>query len=428
MSASTSSAGIEHIVIVGGGIAAAGAIEGLRGAGYEGHMALVSAEPVAPYERPPLSKGYLLGTTPEERLFPRPKSYYAEQGIELRLGIAAAGLDVTARVVRLADGSHLDYDRLLIATGGEALPLRVLGAELPGIRYLRTLEDARALAEALRATATAAGRVVVVGAGFIGAEVAAACRTLGLDVTMLEILPAPLVRVLGEELGDYFAAVHRAHGVDLRLRAGVAAFHGADQVEEVVTTSGERIPCACVVVGIGMRPVVGWLEGSGVALGGSGDGVLVDERCETSVPGVFAAGDIACWPYQQAGVDAPERVRLEHFDNALRQGEAAARNMLGQGKPFAPVPYFWSEQYDLFMQYVGYTRTWERVVFRGDPASGEPFAAFYLASGRVRAALAVNRVRELAALKKLIGAPVAPETLADEGTDLKELARKVQQG
>lgn len=431
MSALSSSGGIEHIVIVGGGIAAAGAIEGLRGAGYEGHMTLVSAEPAVPYERPPLSKGYLLGTTPEVRLFPRPKSYYAEQGVALRLGVAATGLDVAARVVRLADGSHLGYDRLLIATGGETVALRVPGAELPGIRYLRTLEDARALAEALRATATAGGRVVVVGAGFIGAEVAAACRTLSLEVSMLEILPAPLVRALGDELGDYYAAVHRAHGVDLRLHAGVAAFHGAGRVEEVVTTSGERIPCACVVVGIGMRPAVGWLEGSGVALGGpggSGDGVLVDERCETSAPGVFAAGDIACWPYQQTGVDAPERVRLEHFDNALRQGEAAARNMLGQGKPFAPVPYFWSEQYDLFMQYVGHARTWEQVVFRGEPASGGPFAAFYLAGGRIRAALAVNRMRELAALKKLIGARVALEMLADDGTDLKELVRKVQPG
>jgi 3-phenylpropionate/trans-cinnamate dioxygenase ferredoxin reductase component len=419
---STSRSGIEHIVVVGGGIAAAGAIEVLRGAGFDRHVTLVGAEPVPPYERPPLSKGYLLGTTPEDRLFPRPKNYYAEQGVHLRLGVEATALDAAARLVTLADGSAVSYDRLLIATGGEVVRLAVPGADLPGIRYLRTLSDARALREAMRVVAATHGRVVVIGAGFIGAEAAAACRTLGLDVTMLEILAAPLVRALGEEMGEYYAAVHRAHGVDLRLREGVAAFHGGDHVEEVVTTSGERIPCTCVVVGIGMRPVTGWLEGSGVALG---DGVLVDDLCQTSVPGVFAAGDIACWPYRQTETNEPERVRLEHFDNALRQGGAAARSMLDQGKPFAPVPYFWSEQYDLMMQYVGYTRRWEQVVFRGDPASGEPFVAFYLADGCIRAALAVNRLRELAALKKLIGATVTLSELADDKVDLKTLAARV---
>ncbi|HLZ24347.1 MAG TPA: FAD-dependent oxidoreductase [Ktedonobacterales bacterium] len=416
---------LERFVVVGGGIAAAGAIEALRSAGYGGHITLVSNEPEVPYERPPLSKGYLLGTTPEERLFPRPKSFYAEQDVELRLGVAATGLDVAAHIVALADHTSVRYDRLLIVTGGEAVPLRVPGADLPGIQYLRTLADARALSEAMRMAATKRGRVVVVGAGFIGAEAAAACRTLGLDVTMLEILPAPLLRVLGQELGEYYAAVHRAHGVDLRLREGVAAFHGVDRVEEVVTTNGEPIPCACVVVGVGMRPVTAWLEGSGVALG---DGVLVNEYCETSAPDVFAAGDGACWPYQQAGMNEPVHVRLEHFDNALRQGEAAARNMLGQGKPFRPVPYFWSEQYDLMMQYVGYARAWDQVVIRGDLASGEPFAAFLLAAGRIRAAMAVNRVRDLVALKKLVGASVAPEALADMATDLKALAAMAQRG
>ncbi|MGH2516601.1 MAG: NAD(P)/FAD-dependent oxidoreductase, partial [Ktedonobacterales bacterium] len=282
-----SPAGIERTVVVGGGMAAAGAIEALRSGDYAGRLMLVGAEPVPPYERPPLSKGYLLETTAEERLFPRPESFYAEQSVELRLGVAATRLDVATRTVSLADGSSVGYDRLLIATGGEVVPLHVPGAELSGIYYLRTLEDARALARALRSPSTAGGRVVIVGAGFIGAEVAAACRALGLDVTIVEILPAPLVRALGVEVGEHFAAVHRAHGVDLRLREGVAAFAGAGRVEEVVTTSGVRIPCGCVVVGVGMRPVTGWLEGSGVALG---DGILVNEFCQTSVPGVYAAG------------------------------------------------------------------------------------------------------------------------------------------
>lgn len=417
----TSLASMKHIVVVGGGIAAAGAIEALRRDGYDGRMTVVSAEPVPPYERPPLSKGYLLGTTPEERLFPRVRSWYDERQVELRLGTAATGLDSAARTIVLADGSHLRYDRLLIATGGEAIRLHVPGADLPGILYLRTLDDARLLAETIRTTSATGGRAVIIGAGFIGAETAAACRTLGLDVTMLDLLPAPLERALGAELGGFYAAVHRAHGVNVRLREGVAAFAGTKHVEAVMTTSGARISCAFVVVGIGMHPATGWLEGSGVALD---DGVLVDDLCETTASDVFAAGDVARWPYRPVERQV-ERVRLEHFDNALRQGEAAARNILGQRKVFAPVPYFWSEQYDLMTQYVGYARTWERIVLRGDPASGEPFAAFYLADGRVRAALAVNRARELVALKKLIGAPMDAAVLADESVNLKSLAASI---
>lgn len=415
---------IENIVIVGGGIAAAGAIEALRREGYDGRITLVGAEPELPYERPPLSKGYLLGTTPEERLFPRPASYYADQHVELRLGMAATGLDAISREVLLANGERLGYERLLIATGGDAIRLRVPGAELAGIHYLRTLEDARSLVQAARMASESGGRVVVVGAGFIGAEAAAACRTVGLEVTMLEVLPVPLARVLGEEIGELYANVHRAHGVDLRLRDGIAAFRGTDRVEEVITASGARISCAFVIVGVGMRLATGWLEGSSIALD---DGVLVDAYCESSAPGVYAAGDVARWPYTQAGMEV-ERVRLEHFDNALRQGETAARNMLGQHRAYTPVPYFWSDQYDMMMQYVGYARTWEQVVIRGDLLAGEPFAVFYLANGRVRAALAVNRARELAALKKLVGTVADPKALADESTDLKTLAARASRG
>lgn len=216
------------------------------------------------------------------------------------------------------------------------------------------------------------------------------------------------------------ANVHRAHGVDLRLHEGVAAFRGAGRVEEVVTTSGARISCAFALVAVGVRPTTGWLEESGVALG---DGVLVNDYCETSVPGIFAAGDVASWPYHQAGAVDAERVRIEHWDNALRQSEVAARNLLGRSMPFAPVPYFWSDQYDLKLQYVGYARTWERLIVRGVPASGS-FVAFYQANGYVRAALGVNRIRELVALKRLVGAQVDAERLAEEGTDLRSLAAR----
>ncbi len=407
----------QHIVIAGAGIAGASAVELLRREGYSGRITLVGEEPELPYERPPLSKGYLQGATPEEKVFLRREQDYAEWEVELRLGTRATGLDTTARRLTLASCETLPYDRLLIATGGHALRLPIPGAQLDGIAYLRTLADARALAARVRAVQERGGRIVVAGAGFIGAEVAASCRMLGLDVTVIEPLPQPLVRVLGEQIGAWCAAVHRAHGVTLRLGEGVAAFGGQHHVEEVVTTSGARIPCDLAIVGVGMRPATDWLRGSGVAIN---DGVLVDQFCQTNALGVYAAGDVARCPYTQAGLPQPEMVRLEHFDNGLRQGEAAARNLLGKQVPYTPVPYFWSDQYDLVLQYVGYAPGWDQLVLRGQPESGS-FAAFYLAEGRIRAALGVNRVRELAALKKLIGVAADAAQLADESVNLRTL-------
>jgi 3-phenylpropionate/trans-cinnamate dioxygenase ferredoxin reductase subunit len=409
------------IVVVGAGIAGASAVETLRRSGFAGRIVLVGDEPELPYERPPLSKDFLLGTTLESRLFLRPLEFFAEHAVELRLGQRAVALDIPARAVVLADGDRLSFERLLIASGAAPLRLNVPGSDLAGIHYLRTLEDARTLTAAIQRAqhSTAGGRAVVVGAGFIGAEVTAACRMLGLNVTLLDVLSLPLVRVLGERMGAVFAELHRAHGVDLRLGEGVAAFHGAARVEEVVTTSGARLPCAFVVVGVGVRPAVGWLAGSGLKLD---NGVRVDDYCETSTPGIFAAGDVACWPYRPVEAEA-QWVRLEHWDNALRQGAAAARNLLGRREPYAPVPYFWSDQYDRQLHVVGHAPVWEQLVLRGDPLAST-FAAFYLAGGRVRAALAVNRPRELVTLKKLVGAAVEPRLLADEESDLRALIPK----
>lgn len=411
---------IGTVLVIGAGIAGASAVEALRREGYDGRILLLGDEPERPYERPPLSKGYLLGTISEEKVFLRPADFYAEQQVELRTGAHAHALDTAARQVILADGAHIGYDRLLIATGGAARHLSVPGADLHGIHYLRTLADARALANALLIAGERGQRIVVIGAGFIGAEVAADCCERGLDVTLLEVLPVPLARVLGNEVGALYAALHRAHGVDLRLGEGAIAFEGiegSDHVSAVLTTHGERIPCGLVIAGVGMRPSTDWLRDSGVALG---DGVLVDAYCETSVPGIFAAGDVANWPYRPAGAEAPLRVRLEHWDNALRQGEVAARNLLGKQQPFSPVPYFWSDQYDIKLQYVGYAHEWDQVIVRGQPDAGT-FTAFYLGAGHLRAALAVNRIRELATLKRLIGAALDPAALADERTDLKSL-------
>jgi len=416
----STAARIGTIVVVGANIAGASAVETVRREGYDGRLVLVGAEPDLPYERPPLSKDVLLGTMPPEHAYLRDAAFYREQHVELRLGTPAIALDAVARRVRLDGGDELPFDRLLIASGGEARRLSVPGGDLAGISYLRTLPEARALAAQLSAVASSGGRVAIVGAGFIGCEVAAACRALGIDVTLIEALAAPMERVLGDEMGARLASVHRAHGVDLRLGEGVAAFHGVDRVEAVETTGGARIACAAAVVGIGVRPAIDWLEGSGVALG---DGVLADAFCETTASGIFAAGDVANWPYTPPGGGNTERVRLEHWDNALRQGEAAARNLLGRHVPFTPVPYFWSDQYDLKLQYVGYARTWDALVYRGDPAAGGPYAAFYLAEGQIRAALAVNRTHDLVPLKKLIGKRLDPALLADESTELRALAR-----
>jgi 3-phenylpropionate/trans-cinnamate dioxygenase ferredoxin reductase component len=409
---------IGNVIIVGAGIGGASAAEALRRDGFDGRIVLLGAEREPPYERPLLSKGYLLGTVDDTKVTLRQATDYAAEGIDLRLGERAAALDVADRTVALASGERLAFDRLLIATGSDVRRLDVSGEALSGVRYLRTLDDARALKADLDVLRAAGGRVVVIGAGFIGAEVAADCRELGLEVTLLEILAAPMVRAVGEEMGAWLAEVHRAHGVDLRLGEGVAALRGAGRVEEVVTTSGARIPCALVVAGLGVRPADAWLRGSGLDLD---DGVRVDAFCETSAPGIFAVGDMARWPYHPAGAEHAEWVRVEHWDNALRQGEAAARNLLGRHMPFAPVPYFWSDQYDLKLHFVGLARSWDRVVLRGWPRDGT-FIAFYLAAGRVTAALSANRVRDLVPLKRLVGTTPDETALADDHVDLRSLA------
>jgi 3-phenylpropionate/trans-cinnamate dioxygenase ferredoxin reductase subunit len=327
-------------------------------------------------------------------------------------------------LVNLANGDHVHYDRLLIATGSEPRRLPLPGADLAGVTTLRTLADATTLGSELRARAAASERVVIIGAGFIGLELASVARTLGCEVTVFEALEAPLERAIGPRLGAVFAAIHRAHGVDLRLGASVAAFHGHERVEAVQTSAGERVSCALVIVGVGVRPADDWLRGAaGPRLE---DGVWVDEFCATTAPGVYAAGDIARWPYHAPDTSAPAWVRLEHFDHALRQGAIAARNLLGERVPYAHVPYFWSEQYGMMLQYVGHATTWDTEVSRGVPGE-EPFLHFYLDNGRIVAALAVNRMRDLAPLKKLLGATVSPDVLSSENSDLRALARGLAQ-
>ncbi|MDI6858569.1 MAG: FAD-dependent oxidoreductase [Dehalococcoidia bacterium] len=399
-------------VIVGANLTGGTAAETLRSEGFDGRIVLVGAEPDPPYERPPLSKDYLRRESPREHVFLQGAQYYREHEIDLRLGERAVSLDPGERRVELESGELVRYDRLLIATGADLRRLYVPGIGLEGVRYLRTLRDADALGDELQKRP----RVLVVGAGFIGSEVAASARVLGCEVTMIEIAPVPLVRALGEEMGSIYAAIHRDHGVDVRTGMGVAEFRGARRLEAAVTTTGDVISCDIAVIGVGVASAVGWLEDSGVALE---NGVLTDELGRTNLPDVYAAGDVANWWHPVWR----ERLRLEHYDNALNQGAAVARNMLGAAEAYAPVPYFWSDQYELSLQYVGFASRWDSVVFRGDPAT-RSFSAFYVVNGRLRAALSVNRITDQAPAERLIraGVPIDEQRLSDEGIELEQAA------
>lgn len=401
------------IVIAGASMAGARAAETLRAEGFDGRIILAGAEPELPYERPPLSKGFLQREVSEAEFTLHDIDWYAEQGIDLRPGTRATSLDITGQVVTLDDGNALNYDQLLIATGATPRRLAIPGSDLDGIHYLRSVADARAIRERLeRAT-----RVVIVGMGFIGAEIAAVARQAGKEVVTLEAGELPMLAALGHEAATRMAWVHREHGVDLRLNDGVIAFRGDGRVEQVVTTSDATIDCDLVIVGIGVVPATDWLDSSGVT---TERGIVVDEFCRTNVPDIFAAGDVARSWHPGYG----KHLLVEHFDNAANQGATAARSMLGKGEPYAPLPYFWSDQYDLSLQFAGHNTGHDQVVTRGT-AEGGSWSAFYLHDGRFVAALSVNRFKDFSAARRLLraGKDISAEQLADEGVELKSLLR-----
>lgn len=369
----------EHtFVIVGAGLAGAGAAGELRERGFDGRLVLVGAERELPYERPPLSKDYLRGEAERSKLLVHAERFYEDREIELMLGVSASKLDPGAARLTLSDGREISYTAVLLATGSEPRRLAVPGADLDGIYYLRTLADC----EALRTRLGQGGRVAVVGAGWIGSEVAASARQLGLDVTMLDPLDLPNVRVFGREIGEFYRQLHAEHGVRLMLGESVAAFEGQTAVRRLRTGSGRIVDCDLVVVGVGVRPRVALAQDAGLDVDG---GVVVDARLRSSAAGVFAAGDVAnAWhPFFE------QRIRLEHWSAALNQGPAAARSMLGDEAPYEQLPYFFSDQYETGMEYSGLARPDDRVVFRGSPADGE-FVAFWLRKGRVVAGMNVN--------------------------------------
>lgn len=398
---------MEGVLIVGASLAGGRVAELLRRQGYEGRVTLVGAEPQRPYDRPPLSKKFLRGLHPEEQLYFRPEAWYAEQRVDVLFGVRATRLDTDARSVELEDGRKLGFETLVIATGADARRLSCPGAELANVHVLRSLADALAI----RKEGFRGRRAVVVGAGVIGMEVAAALREEGADVTVLEAAPAPLTRALGSVIGGIYADVHRGHGVDLRCGVSIAEIRR----DEVETTTGERIACDFVVAGIGVTPATAWLAGSPVRCE---DGVIVDARCETNVPGIFAAGDVARFHSELAGAT----VRLESVDSAQAQAAMIVAAILGREILPAPVPYFWSDQYDLKLQSVGFVGAFDRVVFRGS-VPDRKFVAFHVAADRLRFAVGVNRLKEIGAAKKLIGARVAitDAQLADESFALASL-------
>jgi 3-phenylpropionate/trans-cinnamate dioxygenase ferredoxin reductase component len=399
-------------VIVGASLAGAKAAETLRSEGFDGRLVLIGAEEERPYERPPLSKDYLRGEAGREKVYVHGEDFYEERDIDLRLGRRAETLDVSTSELALDDGEWLRYDKLLLTTGAEPRRLSVPGAELDGVMYLRRVGDSDALRERL----DRGGAVVVIGAGWIGAEVAASARQRGLDVTVLDPVAVPLERVLGAEVGAIYRDIHADHGTRMLMGTGVEAFEGGSAVERVRTSDGRELECDFVVVGVGVEPRTRLAAEAGLALD---NGIAVDERLRTSEPAVFAAGDVANAHHPFYG----ERIRVEHWANALNQGPAAARCMLGSDAAYDRLPYFFSDQYDVGMEYSGFARAWDRVVMRGDPASRE-FIAFYMAGDRVVAGMNVNVWDVTDPIQGLIRerVPVDDRRLADTDIPLAELA------
>jgi 3-phenylpropionate/trans-cinnamate dioxygenase ferredoxin reductase component len=365
-------------VIVGASLAGAKAAEALRAEGHDGRIVLIGAEPDLPYERPPLSKDHLRGESPAENARVHPESWYAENDVELRLGTTVERVDPHASEVILAGGERIAYDRLLLTTGAAPRRLRVPGSDLDDIFYLRDMRDSDALAARLKQ----GGRLAVVGGGWIGAEVAASARQLGVDVTLIEMESLPLERVLGSEVARSFADLHTRHGVRLVTEATVAGFEGGAKIERVLLEGGENVDADFVVVGVGVSPRVQLANDAGIA---TDNGILVNAALETSVPRIYAAGDVANAEHPFYG----RRLRVEHWANALNQPQTAAKAMLGKPASYDELPFFFSDQYDTGLEYRGFAERWDHVVFRGDPASGE-FVAFYVDGGRVAAALNVN--------------------------------------
>ncbi len=397
-------------VILGAGLAGVTAAATLRGEGFDGRVVLVGDEPGLPYERPPLSKEYLRGERPLERIIVRPEPWFEEQDIDIRFGQSATSLDLNAHRVAFASGEEIAFDRALLATGSRARRPDIPGVELPGVHDLRTIEDA----ERIRSAARPGARVALVGMGFIGAELAASLRSLGVEVTTIEHGRVPLRKAVGPEVGRVLEELHRDHGVTMHLGRSVEALVGDGSFEAVVMDGGERVESDVAIIGIGASPNVEL----GAQLGVAPDrGILCDAELATADPRVFACGDVASHDHPLFG-----RIRVEHFDNALKTGDVAARNMLGAGHVFDDVHWFWSDQFDVNLQLAGIPTGYDELVVRGS-MDERAFAGFYLREGILIASVSVDRPHDVRRSMRAIRARVRPDPslLRDPEFDLRTL-------
>ena len=404
----------DPIVIVGASLAGVKAAEGLRKHGFGERIVLIGEEPAPPYQRPPLSKQYLTGQADLDDVYLHTPAWYEDLDVEVLTSSRVTALDPGTHRVTLIDGTQLPYRRLLLATGSTPRPIRVPGAQLSGIHYLRTLADT----EQLKQAAASATAVAVVGAGWLGSEVAASLRQLGLPVTLVDVTAVPLERVLGTEVGGIYRDLHAQNGTTFLMSTGVEAFQGSDAVEALVTTDGRRVGADLVVIAIGATPRTELATAAGLTVH---DGIVTDEYLGTSAPDVYAAGDVASAWHPLYGA----HLRVEHWANALNQGLAAGANMTGSPTLYARIPYFFSDQYDLGMEYSGHAPSWDQVVFRGD-REARKFIAFWLREDRVLAAMNANVWDVTDPIQQLIRErnPVNPARLADPDVPLTDLLTK----
>ena len=399
------------IVIVGASLAGASAAATLREEGFDGDVMLIGAESQFPYERPALSKQYLRGELAFEKMLVRPAAFYEQNRVETLLGVRATRVKPGHRTVELQNGRHIHYHKLLLATGVRNRRPKIPGLNLPGVLALRSVTDGDALRDEIRP----GRRAVVIGMGFIGCEVAASLRHQGVDVIGIDPSPTPLFRVLGQEVGGVIARIHQEHGVETIFGDSVAAFEGDRHVRRVLTSRGRRIECDFAVVGIGVEPDLDFIVGSGI---GTENGVLVDEHCRSTIEDIYAAGDVANHYHPLFR----RRMRVEHWQNAMQQGAAAARSMLGKRHCYEPIHWFWSDQYDVNLQYAGLHQQEDRLVIRGSLDS-RSFLAFYVGDHRVNAVVALNRGKDLRRAMPLIKERVVVDSaeLEDESVDLRSL-------
>jgi 3-phenylpropionate/trans-cinnamate dioxygenase ferredoxin reductase component len=402
----------DPIVVVGASLAGAKAVEAMRESGYDGPLVMLGAEPHAPYERPPLSKGHLLGSSDLDSAFVKDDGWYAEQGIDLRTGAEVTEIDIGGHRV-LVGGAGQPYTKLLLSTGCSPRRMPLAEEHDAPVTYLRTMEDSTRIKAALRP----GSRIVVIGGGWIGLEVAAAARTVGAEATVVESLELPLLRVLGTEVAEIFAGLHRDHGVDLRLSAEVRAVERAGDRAVVRLGNGAAIEADLVVVGVGVAPNTALAESAGLD---TDNGILVDEHLRTSDPDVYAAGDVASVQHPVLA----QRVRVEHWDNAIGQGTVAGQNLAGREVPYERLPYFFTDQYDLGMEYVGYVPRsgYDSVVLRGDTTDSRVFTAFWLREGTVLAGMQANDWDATEHIRQLVGRHVDQAKLQDPGVSLADLA------